>query len=421
MIICVWNTGSTALKFELIHLTGESLNARGKIEPFEQILAKGSIRRIGSRAAFLSFSCHSKRLEIRESRTNRARRIAAGADLLLQKLLDSQTIAALDEINACAFKTIHLQGADSVAGTVELTPSVLDRMGAYNGVAPAHNPAYLELIRACQARMPETPMIGAFEFEFHQTMPSHAFLYSIPHEWRQKWGIRRYGFHGASHQYIAERVSELYPDRTDLKVINAHLGGSSSLCAIRDGKSIDTSMGFSPQGAIPNATRNGDFDLFAGLWLIEREGVAPGQLREQLCKHGGLAGVSGIAGGNLPKIMREAAEGNVRCQETIDLLTYEICKTIGGYTVALDGLDVLTFTGGIGEHEVDIRQRICERLAFLGVKIDSRRNSKAHDEQELSPNDSRVPVWVIPTHEELIVARRALRVLESCGLGGQSK
>lgn len=296
---------------------------------------------------------------------------------------------AFDEINACAFKTVHLQEADRVDGTTELTPAVLDQMAAYNNVAPAHNPPYLELIRACQTHMLNTAMIGAFEFEFHRTMPPYAYRYSVAYEWCEQWGVRRYGFHGASHQYISERTTELYTDRTALKVINAHLGGISSLCAIRNGKSIDTNMGFSPQGSIPNATRNGEFDLFGGLWLMEHEGLTVAQLQEQLCRNGGLAGVSGLTGVNLPAILREAAKGNVRCQDVIDLWTYDIRKMIGAYTAALGGLDVLTFTGGIGEHERRIRQQICEGVAFLDIRVDSHRNEK-HGEQQISTDDSGV-------------------------------
>lgn len=412
MIICVWNIGSsTALKFELIKLAEESLTARGQIKPFEQVLAKGKIRRIGSQNAYLSFSCHLKTLDIPGTGTRFAHNIEAGVDLLLEKLLDSQTIGTLDEIDACAFKTVHLQGADSAKGTMELTPQILERMRSFSSVAPAHNPPYLELINACQMHIPNVSMIGAFEFEFHHTIPPHAYLYSVPHEWSQKWGIRRYGFHGASHQYVAERVAELYPNQPEFKLINVHLGGSSSLCAIRDGKSIDTSMGFSPQGAIPNATRNGGFDLFAGLWLMENEGMSSDWLRKQLCGNSGLAGVSGIAGGNLPKIQREAARGNVFCQNALDLLAYEICKKIGAYAAALGGLDVLTFTGGIGEHESQLRVKICEKLAFLGIKIDSNRN-RVHDENRISADDATVSVWVIPTHEEIIVARRVSKYVK---------
>jgi acetate kinase len=414
MNICVWNIGSsTALKFELIQLTSESLMAHGQIQPFEEIRAKGKIRRIGSRSPYLSFSCLSEEFEIPGQRASAAVDIAAGVNLLLEQLLDSQTIGSLAELDACAFKTVHIQGAEEMPGTVELTPEMLERMRLYNGVAPAHNPPYLELIEACQAQMQGVLMVGAFEFEFHRTLPPQAYLYSVPDEWRRKWGIRRYGFHGASHQYISERVAELYPNRDDLKLINVHLGGSSSLCAIHNGKSLDTSMGFSPQGTIPNATRNGDFDIFAGLWLMEHAGVTPDGLRDQLCNQGGLAGLSGIAGGNLPKIQQEAANGNTRCQQTMELFAYQLRKTIGGYAAALGGLDALTFTGGIGEYETPLRQQVCEGLRFLGIQIDPHRN-KTYSEARISVDNSGVDVWVIPTHEEIIVARRALKYAMSC-------
>ena len=412
MRICVWNIGSTALKFELIELTDQSLRAQGGLKPFERILAKGKIRRVGSPAAFVSFSSAVPDAPSRESRTNRAQTIEAGVNLLLERLFESETLTGFDGIDACAFKTVHLQGANETEGTTRLTPDVLERMAAYNTVAPAHNPPYLAVISACQKYLPNVPMVGAFEFAFHQTMPPRAYLYSVPRQWCQEWGIRRYGFHGASHQYIAERVAELYPERKDLKLVNAHLGGSSSLCAIRDGKSIDTSMGFSPQEGIPNATRCGDFDLFAGLWLVERNLLTIEALREQLCQNGGLAGLSGIAGGSLPKIRPEAAKGRTDCQETLEALTYAICKTVGAYAVALEGLEVLVFTGGLGQHEPALRRWVCDGLAFLGVKLDpSQNNQRRIGEHRISSDESPVAVWVIETHEEIVVARRALRLL----------
>lgn len=410
MLIWSLNAGSTGLKAQLIELSEDSIDARGSLKPFENVVAKSKIRRIGSNPR-MSFQSEEK--NIRERPVNSVHDISSAVDKLLNLLLHHQLISDINEIDACAFKTVHTANAMEIEQAVQINLGLLEQMKKYNDVAPAHNPPYLSLIEACQNLMPKIPMIAVFEFLFHRTMPKKAYLYGIPYGWLKKYGIRRYGFHGASHQYVSERVAELHQELSDIQMINAHLGGSASVCAIKDGKSVDTSMGFSPQSGILNLTRTGELDPFVVLRLLENTKMNVASLRNALCNRGGLAGISGVTSGNIVHIRKNAKSGDERAKNALDTWTYGIQKTIGGYVVALDGIDLLTFSGGIGEHEPEIRKMVCQGLRPLGVKLDEQKNQKTHNESVISSDDSELKVMVIPTHEELIIARRALRCLLS--------
>jgi len=323
----------------------------------------------------------------------------------------AKAIRAIDTqgapIHAVAFKAVH--AGPNYRGTFLIDDGVIAALEQFLPAAPAHNQIYLTGIRAFREAMPDTPLIAAFETEFHSTMPPHAARYGLPGDWSETHGVQRYGFHGASHQYVSQRVPEL-AGRPTPRLVSCHLGGSSSMCAIHNGKSIDTTMGFSPQSGLENATRHGDLDVFGVLYRMKRENWQLDQVYAELTRTGGLAGLSGIAGGDVRDIETAAGQGNARAQLALDVFTYQVRKTIGAYAAAMGGLDAIAFTGGIGENSATLREKCCEGLGFLGVSLDPVRNSAAGD-RIVSPDFSSVTVVALATNEELVVARRAYAIL----------
>ncbi len=363
MNILVPNLGSTSLKYQLLDL------------PAEKVLAKGRLERVTDYAD-----------AIRQIDTGDA------------------------SIDAVAFKAV-LAGKD-YRGTFLIDGKLVNALEEYLPAAPAHNAIYLTGIRAFRAAMPDTPLVAAFETEFHATAPEYAARYGVPSEWREKYGVRRYGFHGASHEYVGGRVPEMLgKPRESLRLVSCHLGGSSSMCAIHGGRSIDTTMGFSPQSGLENATRHGDLDVFAVLYMMERNAWSVEEVRRQLAKTGGLAGLSGIASGDVRDIEAAARDGNRDAALALDVFVYEIKKTIGAYAAAMGGLDAIAFTGGIGENAAGLRASVCADLEFLGVKLDAAANENGAGDRVISTPNSAVTVAVLATNEELIVARRAYRCL----------
>ncbi len=329
---------------------------------------------------------------------------------MIQTLTDSASgvLSNLEELDAVGFKPVH---AKNIADSVFITEPIIQAMEEYTPLAPAHNPPYIEAFRIFQDVLPGKPLVGVFEPAFHKTLPDYARTYAIPYEWSEKHAIRRYGFHGASHRYISHRAPELVGrSRDDLRIISCHLGGSSSICAIKHGISIDTSMGFSPQSGLPNATRNGDLDPFILLYLMEKEKLSTEDIRRVLVQNGGLKGISGLSG-DVRDLEQAAVEGNVRAALALNVLVYETKKYIGAYSAALEGLDVLAFTGGIGENGINVRQSICQGLEFLGVQLDPRRNQIRGKDAVISQEDSPVKVLVILANEELVIARESARLL----------
>jgi acetate kinase len=363
MNILAPNLGSTSLKYQILEM------------PAERVLARGRFERV-----------QDYREAVAQIRTGDVR------------------------IDAVAFKTVH--GGMKYRGTFVIDDGVLAAMEEYLPAAPAHNKIYLAAIRAFREALPGVPLVAAFETEFHGTMPEFAARYGVPADWRENHGVRRYGFHGASHRYVGERVAELLGAPTDsFRLVSCHLGGSSSICAIDRGKSVDTTMGFSPQSGLENASRHGDLDVFAVLYMMERRNWSIVEVREQLARTGGLAGLSGIAGGDVRDLEEAAAAGNTDAALALDVFTYGVKKTIGGYAAAMGGLDALAFTGGIGENSPQLRSACCEGLDFLGVKLDPARNEEGEGDRLVSDDSSPVAVYALATNEELIVARRAYVVL----------
>jgi len=359
MNLLVPNLGSTSLKYQILEM------------PSERVLGRGRYERV-----------RDYREAIEQIRT-------AGVT-----------------VDAVAFKAVH--GGPRYWGTHVIDDGVLLALHEFAPAAPAHNAIYLAAIRAFRESMPGIPLVAAFEAEFHRTMPDYARFYGVPAEWRAD-GVHKYGFHGASHQYVAERVAEILGRQT--RLVSCHLGGSSSMCAIDRGRSIDTTMGFSPQSGLENATRHGDLDAFAVLFMMERRGWTCAEVRQQLAKGGGLAGLSGIEGGDVRDLEQAAAQGNPGAREALQVLVYQVKKTIGAYAAAMGGLDAVAFTGGIGENAAGLRAACCAGLEFLGIELDAEKNARGTGDRVVSKG--RVAVIALATNEELIVARRAYKIL--CG------
>ena len=357
--ILVPNLGSTSLKYQILEMPSERVLARGKVERVQDY-----------RQAIASID-------------------AAGA-----------------KIDAVAFKAVH--AGPRYRGTFAMDNEVLQALEQFLPAAPAHNAIYLTGIRAFQAIMPGVPLLAAFETEFHATVPQHARLYGVPAAWRDE-GVERYGFHGASHQYIAERCAELMG--RPIRLVSCHLGGSSSMCAIDRGRSMDTTMGFSPQSGLENATRHGDLDVFAVLYMMERHGWTVAEVTGQLARGGGLAGLSGIEGGDVRDIEAAARSGNECAAHALRVFVYGVKKTIGAYAAAMGGLDAIAFTGGIGENSASLRAICLDGLEFLGIELDRELNEHGKGDRAVSTPASKVTVLALATNEELIVARRAYRVL----------
>jgi acetate kinase len=278
-------------------------------------------------------------------------------------------------------------------------------------VAPAHNPPYIKAMRLLAEKLPDMPLVAAFETGFHATIDDRLRYYPVPYEWAEKLSLKRWGFHGASHRYIAQRTSELL-GRYDLRIISCHLGGSNSLCAIRGQQSVATTMGMSPQTGLPHNNRVGDFDPFAIPLIMQAEGLSLHQVLDILAEKSGLLGLSGISG-DIRDLEEAAAQGKARAHLALAVFVAEIRRHLGGMLIELGGADVIVFTGGIGENSIGVRTGVCANLAELGIELDPERNAGARGEMRLSKEGSRVQVWTVPTNEELVVARQTKHVLET--------
>jgi len=387
MKILVCNAGSTSLKFQLFDM------------PEGHVLSKGKVERVGRKDAIYWYSNADRQVSLHEENLD-IPDYTAGIRRYLDDLLSPEhgALSSLEELGAVGFKTVL---AKDFYGVHLLTPEVLAGMQAYMCVAPAHNGPYLQAIENFRQLLPNHPLVGVFETAFHQTIPEERRIYSIPWEWTEKYGIRRMGYHGASHSYIAEQTG-----RTG-RVISCHLGGSCSLCAILDGKSMDNSFGFSLQAGIPHSNRVGEMDSFIIKFLMD-QGLSAEEVFTGLCKQGGLLGVSGVSN-DLRQVMEAAEAGHARSQLAVDIFVTEIQRTIGMYFVELGGLDQLVFTAGIGENNSKIRAAVCSRLSALGVILDEKKN--AENAPVISVASSPVTVRVIPANEELGVASKTYELL----------
>ena len=318
-------------------------------------------------------------------------------------------VGSLDEIGAVGHRVVH--GGEKFASSAVITDEMLKAVEECNDLAPLHNPANLIGIDACKKLMPNTPMVGVFDTAFHQTMPEKAYMYGLPYEYYEDYKVRRYGFHGTSHSFVSKRTADVLGKSYDnLKTIVCHLGNGASICAVLNGKSIDTSMGLTPLEGLVMGTRSGDIDPAILEFLAKKEGMDITALMNMLNKKSGVHGVSGISS-DFRDLAAGAAEGNKRAQIALDVFAYRVAKYVGSYVAAMNGVDAITFTAGIGENDGSMRAKICEYLGYLGIEIDAEANGKRGEEVVISTPDSKVKVLVIPTNEELAIARETVALV----------
>ncbi|MGH7168938.1 MAG: acetate/propionate family kinase, partial [Gemmataceae bacterium] len=392
MKILVANLGSTSFKYRLFDMTDE------------RVLARGGVERIGSPQS----PCFVESGGQREEASVEVRDHAAAVRLCLEQLSDPKRRCLRDpsELAAIGFKAVHACG---VSGVQRVDERVLAAMDAYADVAPAHNPPYVRAMRLLAKELPQIPLVAAFETGFHQTIAAAERYYAVPREWADKHDIRKHGFHGASHRYIAGRAAQLL-NKPDAKIISCHLGGSSSLCAIKEGKSQACSLGMSPQSGLPHNNRVGDFDPFALPVLMRATGKTLEQLLDDLANRSGLLALSGH--NDVRDIEMEARTGGVVAQQALEVFVASVRHYLGAYLLLLNGADAIVFTGGIGENSGRMREAICADLGWFGIRLDSRKNGTAKGETAIHTVNSRVQLWIMPTNEELIVARQAKTFLE---------
>ena len=396
MKILVANLGSTSFKYRLYDMADE------------RQLARGGSERIGSGEGCSFVEIGGRRQEVVSAVPDHA----AAVRRCLEQLTDPEHGCLRDaaEVAAIGFKAVH---GGAFSGVQRVTPQVLAAMEAMSEVAPAHNPPYIAAMRLLSEKLPEIPLVAAFETGFHQTIPDRLRYYAVPFDWAEKHHVMRWGFHGASHRYIAGRTAELL-GRSDLRIISCHLGGSSSLCAIKNGQSVANSLGMSPQSGIPHNNRAGDFDAFALPALLKETGKSLPQILKQLDSQSGLLGLSGVSG-DVRDLEEAAGKGHARARLALDVFITAVRHYLGAYLVELGGADAIVFTGGIGENGVGVRAAVCAGLEPLGIALDPDANARARGEGSIAAADSRTSIWVVPTNEELVVARQVKALMEAIG------
>ena len=398
MKILVINCGSSSLKYQLIDMSNNG------------VLAQGLVERIGI-DGILTQKVDGREKYVVETDL-KDHQIAI--DLVLKTLIDEKqgVIKSMDEISAVGHRVVH--GGEKYSESVLVTDEVLESLQELIKLAPLHNPANIIGIKACQALMPNTPMVAVFDTAFHQTMPQKAFMYPVPYEYYEEDHIRRYGFHGTSHKYVSGEVAKwMNKDISDLKIITCHLGNGVSVTAVNGGKSIDTTMGFTPLDGIIMGSRSGSIDPAIVTFLQKEKGYSADEVNDILNKKSGVLGVSGI-GTDFRDIRAAAEKNNERALLTMDIYGYQIKKQIGAYAAAMGGLDAVVFTAGIGEHAPEVSIRALTNMEFLGINIDSAKNDNQNigDGMEISTPDSKVKLYVIPTNEELMIAEETLGLIK---------
>ena len=397
MNILVINCGSSSLKYQLID--SES----------EKVLAKGLCERIGIDGR-LTYSPDGGEKEVTDAPMPTH---TEAIQLVLDALTNEKTgvIKSLDEVGAVGHRLVH--GGEKFACSVVITDEVLAAVEECNDLAPLHNPANLIGVDACKKCMPGVPMVGVFDTAFHQTMPKEAYMYALPYEYYDKYKVRRYGFHGTSHSFVSKRTAEfLGKDIKDMKIIVCHLGNGSSISAVKYGESIDTSMGLTPLEGVPMGTRSGDIDPAILEFLAKKEDMDIFQLVNVLNKKSGVFGVSGGLSSDFRDLENAAKDGDDKAQLARDVFTYNVAKYVGAYAAAMNGVDAIAFTAGVGENDNLVREDVIARLGFLGIELDEEANSKRGFDNIISTADSKVTVCVIPTNEELAIARETLALVK---------
>ena len=395
MIVFVINCGSSSLKYQLIDMTKET------------VMAKGLIERIGMDGSILKHSPADKdTVEFTPAIPDHK----VAIQLVIDALIDENhgVIKKMSEINAVGHRVVH--GGERFTDSMLITSDVIAGIEACCEIAPLHNPPNLHGIHACMELMPEVPQVAVFDTAFHQTMPKTAFLYGLPYEMYVKYGLRRYGFHGTSHRYVAQRAAEMMGEHmSDLRIITCHLGNGASLTAIKYGRSVDTSMGYTPLEGLIMGTRSGEIDPAIIPFLMEKENMDAQQIDNFLNRRSGILGISGLSS-DFRDLEQAANNGDERSQLAIDIFAYKVRKYIGGYVAAMGGVDAIVFTAGLGENSPFMREKICNGLEFLGTRIDPELNKIRGKAREISVKRARTKIFVVPTNEELVIARDTKRI-----------
>ncbi len=393
MKILVLNSGSSSVKYKLI--------ATGK--DGDKVLAEGGVEKIGLPDGFIKYKKADGSKEIKElGHINHQGAIKAILEVLTDK--EDGAISSFDEIDAVGHRVVH--GGEKFSESVLITEDVKDKIRECYAIAPLHNPANMTGIEAITALMPNVPQVGVFDTAFHQTMPAKSFMYALPYKYYKEDGVRRYGFHGTSHRYVSGRVCEfLGVDIAKQKIITCHIGNGGSITAVDGGKSVDTSMGLTPTEGLMMGTRVGDVDPGALTFIMEKHNLTPKELQAIINKESGVLGVSGISN-DMREIEAADKAGDPRAVLALEMYEQRILKYIGAYAAEMGGVDIIVFTGGVGENQTGVRENVCKPLAFMGVKLDTELNAKVRGtETVISAPDSRVKVCVIPTDEELMIAK----------------
>ena len=401
MIILVLNCGSSSLKYQLLDMKNDEVY---------DLLAKGIVERIGMETGCLKHQATGKDSFVKEMPIENH---TVGIKAVLDALLDKEygVLETLEDIEAVGHRVVH--GAEEFVCSQLITDEVVAQLEKCSVFAPLHNPANILGIKAVSAVLPEVPQVGVFDTAFHQTMPSYAFMYGLPYEYYEKYGIRRYGFHGTSHKYVSAKGAKFAGlDPQNSKIITCHLGNGSSIAAVVNGKSIDTTMGFTPLEGLIMGTRSGSIDPEVVTYIQEKEGLTAAQMSTILNKKSGFLGLSCVSS-DARDLDDAANEGNPKAKLVLKKLTYEITKYIGAYSAAMNGVDLIVFTGGIGENNSRLRRRVCDNLTYLGVKFDYDANVVRGVDTIITLPDSKVKVALITTNEELMIARDTMNIVQN--------
>ena len=398
MNILVINCGSSSLKYQLIDSESEA------------VLAKGLCERIGIAGSAITHQVgEGDKVKTEIDMTDHTQAVAA----VIDKLTDPQdgVVKSLDEIGAIGHRIVH--GGENFASSVIINDEVIAAIEKCNDLAPLHNPANLIGINSCKEIMPNTPMVAVFDTAFHQTMPKKAYLYGLPYEYYEKYKVRRYGFHGTSHDFVSNRVAELMgKKREDMKIIICHLGNGASVSAVMNGKCVDTSMGLTPLEGLIMGTRSGDMDPAIISFLAEKEGKTAQEIVDICNKKSGVLGLSDGLSSDFRDLGDAADSGNEKAETALETWGYRVAKYVGAYVAAMNGVDAVVFTAGVGENNIKARSIVCQYLGYLGVTIDAQANSERGEEIRISTQDSKTQVWVVPTNEELAIARETVRLVK---------
>lgn len=400
MKILVLNCGSSSIKYQLFNMDSNNWS----------VMAKGGVEKVGLKGSFLK---HEKENGEKVLLEGEIMDHATGIDYILGVMTSERhgCIKSLEEIDAVGHRVVH--GGETFNSSVFITDEVITKMKDCIELAPLHNPPNLKGIFAISSLLPHVPQVGVFDTAFHQTMPKHAYMYAIPNSLYKKYGVRRYGFHGTSHRYVSKRAAEiLNEDYANLRIISCHLGNGASIAAIMGGKSIDTSMGFTPLEGLMMGTRSGDLDVGAVTYIMEKEMIGTKSASVLFNKHSGMLGVTGISS-DMREIESAIEKGDELAKIGMEMYTYRVKKYIGSYAAAMGGVDAIIFTGGVGENGDDTRASICEGLEFIGVEVDPAKNKKLRSKEAvISKDGAKVKVMVVPTNEELVIAQDTMQIVE---------